>query len=316
MSIRFGLGLIATVCVLLSTCLSSSRLLGADPYVVVLGVAQDAGYPQTGCRKECCASAWSDPTKRRHTVSLAAVDPDSDERWLFDCSPDFRDQLRMLDKIAPPKATPGLSGILLTHAHMGHYSGLIHLGREAIGAKRLPVFAMPRMKKFLSSSGPWSQLVSLENIVLRDLSDGKSIKLNERISVTPFLVPHRDEFSETVGFRVQGPNHAVVYLPDIDKWERWETPIENIIRKCSVAYLDGTFYSNGELPGRDMSKIPHPFIVESIQRFVRLPAAERSKVRFIHFNHTNPAIDANSSAVERIRDAGHHAAQQGERVGL
>ena len=286
------------------------------PFVVVLGVAPDAGYPQTGCQKACCKHVAKDPGLRRFASSVAVVDPDTKQRWLIDCTPDFREQLRLLDSIAPPVAAQPLDGILLTHAHIGHYSGLVHLGREVMGTKAVPVFAMPRMRDFLTQNGPWSQLVSLKNILLKELSAGKTVQLNNRVSVTPLLVPHRDEFSETVGFVVKGPSRSVLFLPDIDKWEKWKTPVEQILSKVDVAYLDGSFFTNGEIPGRDMSLIPHPFIEESLARFAKLPKPVRDRVRFIHLNHTNPALRAESAAARTIRSSGSHVAQQGERQEL
>ncbi len=236
----------------------------SDLQLIVLGIAQDGGYPQAGCQKKCCKAAWLDPTRKRWVSSVAVVDRTSGQRWVFDCSPDFRDQLALLDKIAPVQDSPGISGILLTHAHIGHYTGLMHLGREAMGTKGIPVYAMPRMRAFLTENGPWSQLVKLDNIHLKPLVDGKTIKLSPRLAVTPFMVPHRDEFSETVGFKIQSNQKTVAYLPDIDKWSRWNQSIEQLIENVEIAYLDGTFFSDGELPGRNMSLIPHPFVQESI----------------------------------------------------
>ena len=287
-----------------------------SPFLVVLGIAQDAGFPQAGCHKECCRRVWNDQAQRRHVVCVGIVDPVSGQRWLLECTPDFREQLHRLDLVAPPDDGLGLDGILLTHAHIGHYSGLIHLGREVMGADRVPVHAMPRMKNFLESHGPWSQLVSAKNISIQEMSDGAEIRLNQRISITPFLVPHRDEFSESVGFRIVGPSRSAIFLPDIDKWDRWDTEIEDVLSEVDVAYLDGTFYANGELPGRDMSKIPHPFIAESLARFSSLPKTERNKVRFLHFNHTNPVLDSESKASKHIRDSGCHVTVEGERFEL
>lgn len=284
------------------------------PYVTVLGIAQDAGFPQAGCRKECCRAAWGDHSLRRYATCLAIVDPQHGQRWLIDCTPDFREQLRVLDRDSPTDKSPGLNGILLTHAHIGHYAGLIHLGREVIGSNGVPVHAMPRMRRFLENNGPWDQLVRLNQIDIRELTAARPVKLNQRIEVTPFLVPHRDEYSETVGFSIQGPSRKVIYIPDIDKWKRWDIRIEDIVADADIAYLDGTFFANGELPGRDMSGIPHPFVVESISRFRTLSAKDRDKVRFIHANHTNPILDPSSAATRIVEAAGHHVAEQGERL--
>ncbi len=286
-----------------------------EPFAVVLGTAQDGGYPQAGCKKDCCKGAWDDSTKRRDVASLGIVDPGSGQRWFIECSPSFPRQVRRLDE-AHPKLAGKLDGILLTHAHIGHYAGLIHLGREVMGAKGVPVHAMPRMEKFLRTQGPWSQLVGLKNIQLSSMQDGRTFALNKRLRVTPFLVPHRDEFSETVGFRIAGPRQKILWLPDIDKWEKWITPLEKALKDVDVAYLDGTFFANGELPGRDMSKIPHPFIAETMRRLKDQPNAVCAKVRFIHLNHTNPAHNPKGAAAKAIRAAGMRVAEQGERVNL
>lgn len=284
----------------------------SEPYVFILGITQDGGYPHAGCNQAHCERAWHDPVLRRSVTSLAIVDPVSRQRWIIDATPDFAAQLNVLERVAGP----GIDGILLTHAHIGHYTGLMQLGREVLGARRVPVYAMPRMTQFLSTNGPWDQLVKLENISLVPMQADEAIRLNERIRVTPFLVPHRDEYSETVGFQIDGPRRSVLFIPDIDKWERWDRPVEEMIRRVDVALLDGTFYAEGELPGRSMAEIPHPFIVESMKRFASLDLAERRKVRFIHLNHTNPALQPGSEAHRHVEASGFHIADQFERIGL
>ncbi len=287
----------------------------ADPWIVVLGVAQDGGAPQAGCDRDCCA----DPRTRRHVACIGIVDPQTKERWIIDATPDFPAQLRMFDEIAPPAhdtPSPGLAGILLTHAHIGHYTGLVHVGHEVMGAQGVAVWAMPRMRAYLSSNGPWSQLVEDGNIALHDRAGDKAVRLNRRITVTPILVPHRDEYSETVGFRIDGPGRSAFYLPDIDKWDRWDRRIEDVIAEVDVVWLDGTFYADGELGSRSMAEIPHPLITETMHRLRSLPAAERAKVRFIHLNHTNPALQAGSAQRRMIEAAGFRVAAERERVEL
>ena len=264
--------------------------------------------PQAGCTRECCAGG-----RRVLVSSLALVDPAVRRVWLFDATPDLPEQLRRLQRIAPGFT---LAGVFLTHAHIGHYTGLMHLGREAMGARRIPVYAMPRMRAFLAANGPWDQLVRLENIELEPLEDARPETLGPGLRVTPFLVPHRDEYSETVGFRIEGPHRSAVFIPDVDRWERWARPVEEVIADCDVAFLDGTFFSGDELPGRNLDEIPHPFIAASLERFALLAPRERAKVRFIHLNHTNPALRPGSPAERGIRAAGCSVAREGERVGL
>jgi pyrroloquinoline quinone biosynthesis protein B len=280
------------------------------PFVVVLGIVQDGGYPQAGCQKVCCTRAWEDPAKRRHVSCVAIVDPQTSQRWIIDATPDFREQLRLLDQVSPVAEQPGITGVFLTHGHMGHYTGLMHLGREAMGTKGIPVYAMPRMEAYLRGNGPWDQLVRLENIVIRQLRDGVPVALNDRLTLTPFVVPHRDEYTETVGYRIEGPVGSVIYISDIDKWERWDESIVELVSRVSRAYVDATFYAEGEIPGRSMADIPHPFIEESMQLFEGVPDTDKAKIRFIHMNHTNPAIDPNSKARKRIEAAGFKVADE------
>jgi pyrroloquinoline quinone biosynthesis protein B len=291
------------------------------PYLLVLGTAQDGGYPQLGCEEPLCRAAHDHPELRRHVASALIVDPRSGQRWLLDATPDLPAQLELARGHAGPATgaagrPPLFDGIFLTHAHMGHYTGLMHLGRESYATEATPVYATERMGEFLQTNGPWSLLFDAGHLEHVRLVPGQPVPLAEDLSVTPFEVPHRPEFSDTVAFLVRGPNGAALFLPDIDKWERWDRPIEDLIAQVDVALLDGTFFDGDELPGRDMDEIPHPFIVESLERFSALPAAERDKVRFFHLNHSNPAVDPNSSARARLDAAGMHVAREGEAHGL
>jgi pyrroloquinoline quinone biosynthesis protein B len=281
----------------------------------ILGVAQDAGYPQMNCYRPHCLPGWQDPAQRRFATSLGVVDHQHRHKLLFEATPDIREQMYALHQLAPD-TDHRLAGVFLTHGHMGHYTGLMHFGREAAGSQGVPVYVMPRFKEYLSNNGPWSQLVTLGNIRLKALNAGESQPATPNIRVEPLLVPHRDEFTETVGFVISGPNKKVLFIPDIDKWQLWERDIREEIKTVDHALLDATFYANGEIPGRDMSEIPHPFVTESMALFADLPAAEKQKIIFIHFNHTNPLINANSEAAHRVKAAGFQVAVRGMKLDL
>jgi len=283
--------------------------------ILILGVAQDAGYPQTGCYEPHCMRAWHDPSLRRMASSIAVIDEGSKSKFLFDATPDMREQLYDLH-VAAPDGEYSLDGVFLTHGHMGHYTGLMHFGREAVGASSVPVYAMPRMRQYLSDNGPWDQLVRLENIDLRELADGQTVSLNLQLRVTPFLVPHRDEYTETVGYRIDGPNKSAVFIPDIDKWAMWETDIRDIVRNVDYALLDATFFKDGELGGRDMSKIKHPFVAESMDLLQDLSKEERARVIFIHMNHTNPLLVDGSPEQAAVEKRGFRYASEGLRLEL
>ena len=285
-------------------------------FLIILGNVQDGGSPHIGCKKKCCLPLFKKPDPERLVVSLGLADVSNKKAWLFDASPDMSHQLSDLMKHCNSESLSGLQGVFLTHAHIGHYSGLMYFGKEALGGKNIPVYAMPRMKKFLSENGPWSQLVSTNNIELRDLKDSAKAVLSDYITVTPIRVPHRDEFSETVGFVIEGPNKKALYIPDIDKWSKWNRDIKEEIQKVDYAFIDGTFFSAAEVNNRDISEIPHPFVSESIQLFSSLPESERKKIFFIHFNHSNPLLDPTSAASKEVKRAGMGVARKGMKFGL
>jgi pyrroloquinoline quinone biosynthesis protein B len=291
--------------------------------VLVLGTAQDGGLPHVGCFQESCADARSDPARRRLVTSLLLCDPRDGRRWLFDCSPDVAEQLwrarghpasRREDGPRPPL----FEGLFLTHAHMGHYGGLLQLGREAYAVTEVPTWVSPRFARFLRENAPWSQLVGEGRLVLHELAEDEPVALAPDLAVVPFRVPHRDELSDTVGFEIRGPSRTLVYLPDIDKWEAWDAlagrpgRVEALLARCDVALLDGSFFADGEIPGRSMRDIPHPFVSESIERFAPLPAAVRARVFFTHMNHTNAAAEEGSEAWRAVLGSGMHVLAEGQ----
>ena len=294
---------------LVSMCFSAQK---DSPFAVVLGTAQDGGYPQANCNKTCCEKVWKNPKLSKYVSCIALVDPISNQQWLFDATPDIKFQLQLLEK---KSGINPLSGVFLTHAHIGHYSGLMQLGREVMGVKNLPVYTMKRMKDFLKKNAPWNQLVKINNIKLKNLLNGRDVSLNENITIMPFLVPHRDEYSETVGYLIKTKKNSLIYIPDIDKWEDWTVDIVELIKTVDYALLDATFYKNGEL-GRDMSEIPHPFVTESMQLFSGLSTLDKNKIHFIHFNHTNPLLIKNSSEQKNVLNKGFRIAKQGDVIQL
>ncbi|MCX7552996.1 MBL fold metallo-hydrolase [Marinicella sp. S1101] len=283
--------------------------------LLVLGVAQDAGYPQLNCYKPHCQAGWDDANKRKFATSLALIDMQSKQKFLFEATPDIRQQMYQLHQQAPDGIFE-FAGVFLTHGHMGHYTGLMHMGREAAGTQNVPVYVMPRFKNYLEMNGPWSQLVSLNNIKLMPLKNKQPVKISAQLSITPFTVPHRDEFTETVGYQIKGPNKTALFIPDIDKWQKWEEDIIEAIGKVDFALLDATFFANGEIPNRDMTEIPHPFVEESMALFKDLPTDEKNKITFIHFNHSNPLIDQASSAAGTVSKNGFRVAYRGMQLDL
>ncbi len=255
---------------------------------ILLGTAQDGGLPQAGCYCAHCAPARDDVSLRQCVVCLGLVDHTTRQSWLIDATPNFIEQLDALHRIAPDYP---LAGIILTHAHTGHYAGLIHLGREAWNTKKLPIYASPSMTAFLRSHAPWLQLVALDNIQLHTLTPAREIQLGPNLYLTPIPVPHRQEFSDTLAFVVRGSAQRLFYCPDIDSWDRWKYDLRPFIAQMDVALLDGTFFNANELTtlvGRDPSQIPHPLVVATAERLEGVDC----DVHMIHLNHGNPLHQA------------------------
>ena len=274
----------------------------------ILGVVQDGGLPHLGSDKNCC----EDFEQNRYVTSIMLINNETNESYLFDASPDINKQLNFMGK----GIKKNLKGIFLTHAHIGHYTGLMYFGREALNSKLMKVYAMPRMKKFLEQNGPWSQLVSLQNISITELSNNSMIKIDSSVVIQPIEVPHRAEFSETVGYKIYGPNKTLLFIPDIDKWYLWEKSIIDEIKQVDYALIDATFYDSSEVNYRDLSEIPHPFVIESMELFDSIKYEEKSKIFFIHLNHTNPLLDNESDQYKFVRGKGYNVAKEGMKFDL
>ena len=274
----------------------------------ILGVVQDGGMPHLGNNKTCCENIKKD----KYVTSLMLMNNENNESFLFDASPDINKQLNFMgDRIKKD-----LKGIFLTHAHIGHYTGLMYFGREALNSKLVNVYAMPRMKKFLEENGPWSQLVSLQNISIIELSNESKISIDSNVIVQPVEVPHRAEFSETVGYKIYGPNKTALFIPDIDKWYLWEKSIIDENKLVDYAIIDATFYDSKEVNYRDISEIPHPFVTESMDLFDSIDIKEKNKIYFIHLNHTNPLINKDSDQYKLVRSKGYNVAEEGMKLNL
>lgn len=259
------------------------------PRLVVLGIVQDGGMPHMGCSKDPCAAARRGDRRAEKVACLGLAV--GGKTYLFDATPDFPAQVAATGARVP-------DGVFLTHAHIGHYTGLVHLGKEVAGARGVPLFATRKMHEFLAANAPWRALVEGGNVDPRPNDD---VDVGG-VRVTAFQVPHRNEYADTVGYRIEGPHASALFIPDIDRWEIGD--LRALVDAVDYAFLDATFFSGDELPGRDMSKVPHPLVTDTMNLLDGLGA----KVWFIHLNHTNPLLDDPSPAERR----GFHVAREGD----
>ena len=286
------------------------------PFIRVLGVAQDGGLPHAGCTCPRCFAARKDEERSSYVSSLGILIPDQQKGYMIDATPDIVDQLRLLEDVRARGSgyidRKPVDGIFLTHAHMGHYTGLAQLGFEALSTKETPIWCSPRMADFLKGNAPWNQLVSKKNILLNATQPKVGVALPGDIVVTPFRVPHRAEYTDTYAFYIQGPTKRALYIPDTSPWHAWEMPVEAIFEGVDIAFIDGTFYSGKELPGRDITKIGHPLITDSMDLLQNRVTSGNLKVVFIHLNHSNPALDPSSPERKSLENRGFRVGKSGQ----
>ena len=282
-------------------------------YIYILGNTQDAGLPHIGCQHQFCEDNFN-VFEEYYSTSIAVVNSDLKKYILFEATPDITFQLNNLKKnIFDEFLLP--ESIYITHAHIGHYTGLMYFGREALGAKDLLVKVLPRMSKFLQNNGPWSQLVNINNIKIKEINFGSSTKELNNINITPLKVPHRDEYSETAGYIITGKNKKALFIPDIDKWEKWDRDLSQLAKEFDFLLIDATFYDSKEI-NRDISEIPHPLVTETIDLLSGLDLENRNKVYFIHMNHTNMMLDPNSELSKLVISKGFNIARLGQKLYL
>lgn len=292
----------------------------SGPRIRVLGIAQDGGLPHAACTCERCEAARADPQRASPVASLAIIV--GSRVWLVDATPDLPAQLHALSDVrqAPRGGVDRrpVDGVLLTHAHVGHYLGLAFLGFEAVAAEGVDVWASPRMAGFLREHAPWEQLVRQEDIVVHEALEGRPVVLDgdAGIEAVPVAVPHRAEYTDTYAWRISGPRATVLYVPDTDPWAKWTTPLDEVLAGVDLLLVDGTFHSMDELPGRDIRQIGHPLIVDTMDRLQAKVSAGELQVWFVHVNHSNPVLEPDGEERAALEARGFRVAGVGDEAGL
>ncbi|HVR31420.1 MAG TPA: MBL fold metallo-hydrolase [Acidimicrobiia bacterium] len=255
--------------------------------LTVLGSGQDGGLPQAGARHRLDDEARNGEIPERTGPSLL-VEHDG-LTLLCDVSADFR--IQWWKRTAPPDA------IALTHAHIGHYAGLVHFGKEASAAVGVPVYATERMMRFLSTNAPWNALIDGGHLVAASSTAWSDL------DITLIPVPHRGEYTDTVAVSVGG---RALWLPDIDDWSRWPEAAA-VIGEHRLAFLDATFWSRDEIAHRSIDDIGHPLVPDTMERFAGL----ETRIVLTHLNHTNPLCDPRSPESATAHAAGYEVASDG-----
>lgn len=264
--------------------------------VTLLGIAQDGGRPQPGCTRQCCHGLNEEDY--RSPVSLG-IKTSSGKTLLIEATRDLGKQLRMIDN-------PSIDHLFITHAHLGHVDGLGLFGRETMSARHIHFHCSPSMRALIEATPAWNQLLQ-QNVL--EFGEFPEVMIDD-VTIKFLQVPHRAELSDMHAIIIRGPLKSLLFLPDHDSWD--ETleahncdSIRSFLAKFSIdiALLDGTFWSGGELKGRDMRIVPHPTVEESLHRLGETRPND-PEIFFIHLNHTNPLYNPNSNESNQLQDSG------------
>ena len=284
--------------------------------LTILGIAQDGGVPHAGCSCARCMSAHADPSLRRHPVACGVRGGDG-SLHLIEASRSLPDQMRLWAEALGAEGVARPDSVSLTHIHLGHIDGLGQFGKEVMGCSEMPLFASESVLDELSGRsvlGPFSA-ATVQPMERFCPSEGCGFEME----FVP--VPHRDEHADTHAVVIRGSNRSVLFLPDHDDWDQtlhrhgavsirqWLTD-----REVDIALLDGSFWDASELPGRDMSEIPHPPVSETLARLGERVEGD-TEVHFIHLNHSNPLLGPGPQADE-LSDLGWGVVVQGQQFAL
>jgi pyrroloquinoline quinone biosynthesis protein B len=274
--------------------------------IQVLGTMQNGGIPQFGCRCKNCLTAHHQIDYKRYVASIAISG--SKKTFLVDATPNINKQLFIIKNSIPHQFLINniIDGIIITHLHIGHYIGLLYLGREAASTKNIPVYVTPEVKIFFLSNKPFSYLIERKQIDLYDFIVSKSYSMDKDLIITPFEVIHRNEDGNTIGLEIENTNtrKKIIYIPDIDML----TPkIKEKIIKVDYVIFDGTFYSNNEIPNQN--EVPHPTMKSIIKEFGSRP---EKNFYFTHMNHSNPTVNPDSNEIKQLKELGYNITKEGQ----
>eukprot|EP01100_Stratorugosa_tubuloviscum_P012595 TRINITY_DN6020_c2_g1_i1.p1 TRINITY_DN6020_c2_g1~~TRINITY_DN6020_c2_g1_i1.p1 ORF type:complete len:395 (-),score=187.35 TRINITY_DN6020_c2_g1_i1:79-1263(-) len=311
-------------------------------YLVILGNAQDSGYPAVGCKDTTAwlsgqpiVSSLISPSKRLATC-LGLVDSITGQRWLVDCTFDFAEQMRKFDLISPPRPNvPYLSGIFISTPNVGSYVGLLYFSNEFMGAHNLPVYCSTMVAQTLVNNNPWNKLISNRNIVIEAIKDSQPVSLSERLFASAISLTHDNSVFDCLGLRFTGQyGVTALYLPNVpcESWEKFAPNLIELIANNDLLLLDGTYYREGEViesvwdqinPKKStteqlahsnlespMSTMPHPLVLHTSRQLVGLPPTEKAKIHFIHLNHSNILLNESSQEYKQLISSGFFVAKE------
>lgn len=299
--------------------------------VRVLGSAAGGGVPQWNCACANCQAARTGRAPRR-TQSSLAVSADGARWLLLNCSPDVAEQIEAFPPLHPPapRGTP-IAGMLFTDANVDHIGGLAVLRQRgghagfvihSSATVREIVTAQPGFAPFAAPPHRWLDAPLDEPIP----SDGDDIA-GGALAVTAIEVP-----GTTPGYAGRRPAPGAVVAYEITDghtqkpllfapvFSAIDAKLRAAIARASVAFLDGSFYSDDELVAPELlakhaRALGHQPVGGRDGTLAQL-AGTRTRIIFTHLNNSNPMLDSGSPASAALREFGAELAYDGMELTL
>ena len=285
--------------------------------VTILGTAQDGGIPQAGCSCQRCLDAHRDLKLRKYPVSLGILGVDG-TKHIIEITKNLSEQLVIWTPDKNELFIP--ETVSITHLHLGHIEGIGQLGKPVMGLREVDVYLSPNNKDIFDNR---SDIVLME--------DEGNIRTHSKNFYHPFEpkdgcgfslqfipIPHRSELGDNAAIIIKAEEKSILFMPDQDSWGdtldyHSKDNIRDFLKMFDIdeALIDGTFWSMDELPGRDISKIPHPTIKDSIKLLGR-KKEEDPEISFLHLNHSNPVNDLGSKQRKIVEKNGWRISEMGD----
>jgi pyrroloquinoline quinone biosynthesis protein B len=305
----------------------------------VLGAAAGGGFPQWNCNHPNSRRArQKDPAAKPRTQSSIAVSADDAGWFLFNASPDLRQQINDNDILQPKDALreSPIQGVVLTNADVDHVAGLLTL-RES---QPLRVYGTARVHYVLAANSIFNvlnpQFVKRETLHL-DLPielqrpDGTA----SGIVVKPFSVPGKvalwlEDASKGANFGSVAEDTIALevwraagggkffYIPACAEFTQ---ELAYRIRGAALVFFDGTLWTDDEMI-RDQvgtktgERMGHVSVSGDDGTVAALKNLGIQRKIFIHINTTNPILLDDSPQRKEVEKAGWEVAYDGMQIDL
>jgi pyrroloquinoline quinone biosynthesis protein B len=304
---------------------------------LVLGAAAGGGFPQWNSNAAACNRARAgDPAAPARTQASLAVSAEGQHWFLFNASPDLRQQIAATPELHPRgdglRSTP-IAGVVLTGGDVDAIAGLLTL-RER---QPLSVYATGKVQGILKANSIFEVLahdvvarrtLSLDRTSELALADGSPSGLTVELFAVPGKVPLYLEDrngappivlgEDTVGVAIADARSRLFYIPGC------ATMIEAVssrLRGADLVLFDGTLWCDDEMiraglsnkSGRRMGHMSLTGPEGTMAAFAGLGI--RRKI-LVHINNSNPVLLADSNERATLEAAGWEVAYDGMRLSL